>query len=83
MKEIVEHRARDLFAEFAMIFRLLSTRDALSILDSWEPHLLLSDIGMPGEDGYSLIAQVRMRSADRGWTRGGCAIHVGSSSQEA
>lgn len=30
MKEIIEHRARDLFAEFAMIFRLLSTRDPRS-----------------------------------------------------
>jgi hypothetical protein len=30
MKEVVEHRARDLFAEFAMIFRLLSTRDPRS-----------------------------------------------------
>jgi len=30
MKEIAEHRARDLFSEFAMIFRLLATRDPRS-----------------------------------------------------
>ena len=27
---------------------------------------MLSDIGMPGEDGYELIRKVRARSADKG-----------------
>lgn len=38
-------------------------------LDSFEqrvPDVLLSDIGVPGEDGYSLIRRVRSRSADLG-----------------
>ncbi|MCC6553550.1 MAG: GAF domain-containing protein, partial [Polyangiaceae bacterium] len=36
-----------------------SAAQALSILQDWEPALLVSDIGMPGEDGYSLIRKVR------------------------
>jgi CheY-like chemotaxis protein len=30
------------------------------------PDVLLSDIAMPGEDGYALIRQVRAMGADRG-----------------
>src|SRR5215470_4614217 len=36
-----------------------SSHEALSLLQSWKPHVLLSDIEMPGEDGYSLIRKVR------------------------
>ncbi len=36
-----------------------SVAQALEILGEWTPHLLVSDIGMPGEDGYALIAKVR------------------------
>jgi PAS domain S-box-containing protein len=36
-----------------------SAEEALELLESWQPKLLVSDIGMPGEDGYSLIRQVR------------------------
>jgi PAS domain S-box-containing protein len=36
-----------------------SAQEALTVLKSWQPKLLVSDIGMPGEDGYSLIRQVR------------------------
>jgi signal transduction histidine kinase/CheY-like chemotaxis protein len=39
---------------------------ALETLDAWEPALLVSDIGMPGEDGFSLLARVRERDAIRG-----------------
>jgi len=43
-----------------------STREALTILNDWRPDVLVSDIGMPGEDGYELIHQVRSRSHDDG-----------------
>lgn len=36
-----------------------SAAGALEILLDWEPALLVSDIGMPGEDGYALIRKVR------------------------
>jgi PAS domain S-box-containing protein len=33
--------------------------DALQILSDWRPDVLLTDIAMPGEDGYALIRRVR------------------------
>ncbi len=43
-----------------------SARDALRELASFNPDLLLSDIGMPDEDGYALLRQVRAREAIEG-----------------
>jgi len=39
---------------------------ALEVLDRWRPDALVSDIGMPDEDGYSLIAKVRALSREQG-----------------
>ena len=36
-----------------------STREALDILRSWEPDVIVSDIEMPGESGYTLIRALR------------------------
>jgi CheY-like chemotaxis protein/anti-sigma regulatory factor (Ser/Thr protein kinase) len=33
--------------------------DAIKILSEWRPDVLLTDIAMPGEDGYALIRRVR------------------------
>lgn len=43
-----------------------SAHDALEALQSWKADVLISDIGMPGEDGYDLIRQVRKMDADHG-----------------
>jgi signal transduction histidine kinase/ActR/RegA family two-component response regulator len=43
-----------------------SAGEALETLKTWRPHILMSDIGMPGEDGYALIRQVRALPAERG-----------------
>jgi CheY-like chemotaxis protein len=37
---------------------------ALAILSEHAPDVIVSDIGMPGEDGYSLIRQVRSLDQD-------------------
>ncbi len=39
---------------------------ALDILDEWKPDVLVSDIGMPGEDGYDLIRAVRALESAKG-----------------
>jgi PAS domain S-box-containing protein len=36
-----------------------SPTEALATLRSWKPHVLVSDIEMPGQDGYSLIRKLR------------------------
>jgi CheY-like chemotaxis protein len=45
-----------------------SVRAALSVVDGLRPDVLVSDVGMPGEDGYALIRHVRSRDASRGET---------------
>ncbi|HEX8130650.1 MAG TPA: response regulator [Pyrinomonadaceae bacterium] len=41
-----------------------SAAEALRALAAWNPDLLISDIGMPVEDGYELIKQVRKFDAE-------------------
>ena len=48
------------------VLAVASTREALKALEQFQPNVLVSDIGMPLEDGYSLIRQVRSRLAERG-----------------
>ena len=43
-----------------------SARAALAELDSWRPDVLVSDIGMPHEDGYFLIRELRSRPREDG-----------------
>jgi PAS domain S-box-containing protein len=40
--------------------------EALQALQSSRPDVLISDLGMPGEDGYSLIRKVRALTAEQG-----------------
>jgi signal transduction histidine kinase/ActR/RegA family two-component response regulator len=41
-------------------------REAMDILHNWTPDVLVSDIAMPGEDGYSLIRRVRTMEVRQG-----------------
>jgi PAS domain S-box-containing protein len=43
-----------------------STAEALGLLERLSPNVLVSDIGMPGEDGYDLIRRVRALEQERG-----------------
>ena len=43
-----------------------SAAEALGMLETQRPDFLISDLGMPGEDGYSLIGRVRALPADQG-----------------
>jgi PAS domain S-box-containing protein len=42
-----------------------SVPQALDLIDRWMPDVLISDIGIPNEDGYDLIRRVRARPADK------------------
>jgi signal transduction histidine kinase/ActR/RegA family two-component response regulator len=44
----------------------ISSNDALETLCQWKPDVLMSDIGMPHEDGYALIQKVRRLKAECG-----------------
>ncbi len=43
-----------------------SASEALENLSDWKPDVILSDIAMPDEDGYSFISKVRRLPRDRG-----------------
>jgi signal transduction histidine kinase/FixJ family two-component response regulator len=43
-----------------------SVAEAMKALEKSIPHALISDIGMPGEDGFSLIEKVRKLERERG-----------------
>ncbi|MFL6334963.1 MAG: PAS domain S-box protein [Pyrinomonadaceae bacterium] len=43
-----------------------SAAEALTALEGTKPDVLVSDIGMPGENGYELIKRVRALPAERG-----------------
>ncbi len=50
----------------AEVVACASAGEALEALSRWKPDVLMSDIGMPGEDGYALIRKVRALSAESG-----------------
>jgi PAS domain S-box-containing protein len=49
-----------LTASGAEVVSAASAGEALEAVERVRPHVLVSDIGMPGEDGYELIRKVRM-----------------------
>lgn len=50
----------------AQVTAVETAREALDVLPRLMPHVLLSDIGLPHEDGYSLIQKVRKLPPARG-----------------
>ncbi len=56
---------------------------ALDILDEWKPDVLVSDIGMPGEDGYDLIRAVRALESAKGGAIPAVALTGYASSEDA
>jgi len=50
----------------AQVSAFATTAEALQALEEQRPHVLVSDIGMPGEDGYDFIRRVRALEPERG-----------------
>ncbi len=50
----------------AEVLAVSNVAAALDAFDTWRPQVLISDIEMPGEDGYALIRQVRARPPELG-----------------
>lgn len=66
-----EPDARDLLHRIfeacdAVIATASSSDEALGLMESFRPDVLISDIGMPDEDGYALIRRVRSLGAESG-----------------
>ena len=50
----------------ARVTSTMSAKEALSVFEGELPDLLISDIGMPDEDGYELIRKLRSAPPDKG-----------------
>ncbi|MBW4666032.1 MAG: PAS domain S-box protein [Cyanomargarita calcarea GSE-NOS-MK-12-04C] len=50
----------------AEVHAVASVAEALQVIPEWKPDVLVSDIGMPGEDGYSLIRKLRASPPEKG-----------------
>jgi len=66
-----EAEARELMAMMlaesgAEVRTAVSAAEALAACDEWRPDILIADIGMPGEDGYTLMKKLRTREKLRG-----------------
>jgi len=56
-----------LLAEYgASVLTVTSASEVLANLESFQPDVLVSDIGMPEVDGYSLIKQIRTFTPEKG-----------------
>ena len=62
-RELTERILRDSHAE---VHCAASAEQALLLLPSVQPHVLVSDLGMPGADGFDLLAQLRARPPEQG-----------------
>jgi CheY-like chemotaxis protein len=60
-----------------------TAREALEVLDQWKPHVLVSDIGMPTEDGYEMIRKVRALKPEHGGAIPAVALTGYASEQDA
>lgn len=60
-----------------------SGQKALEMLSSAQPDVIISDISMPGFDGYQFIEQVRQRSPEQGGQTPAIALtaHTGKKDQ--
>jgi CheY-like chemotaxis protein/anti-sigma regulatory factor (Ser/Thr protein kinase) len=50
----------------ARVKTVASAREALQSLEGQRPDVLVTDIGLPGEDGYALVSQIRQHEAAHG-----------------
>jgi PAS domain S-box-containing protein len=49
----------------ALVETATSAQAALAMIDTWNPDVLVSDIGMPDIDGYELIRRIRTQESKR------------------
>jgi CheY-like chemotaxis protein len=82
-----EADARDLltliFTHYgAEVQAVASAAEALAAMDRWLPDVLVSDIGMPDDDGYTLIRKVRALDTDHGGNVPALALTAFSRSED-
>jgi PAS domain S-box-containing protein len=64
--DILDLLAEILAADGAVVQTCATAVEALGLVRSWRPEVLVCDIAMPGQDGYWLIEQVRRIAPEAG-----------------
>jgi CheY-like chemotaxis protein len=59
-----------------------SSAEAMELLAQHRPDLIISDIAMPGEDGYALVRRVRSLSAEAGGSTPAVALSAYSRDED-
>jgi len=59
-----------------------SVSEAMEILPRFKPHVLVSDIAMPGEDGNALIRRIRLLSQGEGGSVPALAVTALSAAED-
>ena len=67
VKRVLEER-------HAQVFTAASAADGLELVQQARPDVIVSDIGMPGEDGFQFMRRVRALGPDRGGTTPAVAL---------
>ena len=62
-RELIQEVLKDCGSE---VILSRSAAEALEALEKHKPDILISDLGMPDEDGYSLISKIRALPSERG-----------------
>jgi CheY-like chemotaxis protein len=62
-RELIEWVLKRVGAEVTSVG---SAREALDVLEREKPHIMVSDIAMPEEDGYTLLKKIRALPPERG-----------------
>lgn len=75
VKRVLEERR-------ATVFTAASARQGLELLQRFRPDVLISDIGMPEEDGYRFLRRVRALGADRGGSTPAMALTAFASPED-
>ena len=65
-QDMLHGLALGLEAHGATVTPVSSVREALAALPRVRPHVVVSDLAMPGQDGYSLIDQIRSLGPEEG-----------------
>jgi len=71
-----------LSAAGAVVKTCLSASEGLGVLRQWRPDVLVSDIEMPGEDGYAFIRKVRALDPEHGGTTPAVALSAYGRTQD-